>query len=315
MPKVSLCLLTYNRATVLPRTIDSILSQTYRDFELIINDDNSKDETGEVCRRYAAEDSRVRYCCNEKNLRYSGNQNAAIKRSQGDWICFLHDGDIYRPEMLERWMGVAERHPDVGFVFNSQATIEEDGTSIREYQHPYTEYTPGLVFFDYLVGQPSIPIWGILMVRGNLMRSVGPFDRRFPVLADVDMWFRLMLLAPVGYVRETLYAVYPREKGHPNRRVNWAIETEHEAIHLINLRRRFPERGRVFESMLEGVDGMNRKRQLFGLAWCLRNGRLLRLLGGVRHMLGYASRRAALLGREPEEQGVGARRVDWEDRA
>ena len=298
-PKVSLCLLTYNRAGVLPRTIDSLLNQTYRDFELIINDDNSKDETAEVGRRYEAMDPRVAYHRNEKNLRYSGNQNAALKRAGADWICYLHDGDVYRQDMLERWMEVAERHPEVGFVFNSQALLDEHGVIERENLHPFAECTPGLVFFDHLIGRPDIPIWGILMVRRSLLEEAGPFDSRFPVLADVDMWFRLMLRAPVGYVRECLFALYPREKGHHNRGVNWAIETEHETIHLINLRRRYPEGGRLFDLMLSGVDAMNRRRQIFGLVWCLKEGQLMGFAKGILHAMNYASRRAKLIDAVP----------------
>jgi len=100
MIPVSLCLTTCNRATVLPATVDSLLSQTFSDFELIISDDCSTDHTEEICRDYQARDPRIRYFRNNRNLKMPGNLNAAIGRATGEYIANLHDGDVYR---AERW--------------------------------------------------------------------------------------------------------------------------------------------------------------------------------------------------------------------
>src|SRR6266851_7432426 len=98
MIPVSICLTTYNRASVLPKTLDSLLAQTSSDFELIISDDCSSDDTQDICRRYAAKDRRVKYFRNERNLNMPGNLNAAIRRSTGVYIANLHDGDVYRTD-------------------------------------------------------------------------------------------------------------------------------------------------------------------------------------------------------------------------
>ena len=95
VPKVSVVLTTYNRAHVLAVTLDSILSQTLEDFDLIISDDASQDDTERVCRQYEARDRRVRYRRGLKNVGMPGNLNAGIAVSAGEYIANLHDGDLH----------------------------------------------------------------------------------------------------------------------------------------------------------------------------------------------------------------------------
>src|SRR5712691_5136466 len=93
-PKVSAVLTTYNRAASLSVTLDSILAQTFSDFELIVSDDCSSDDTTAVVQDYIRRDRRVRYRRNEKNLKMPGNLNAAIAEATGEYIANLHDGDV-----------------------------------------------------------------------------------------------------------------------------------------------------------------------------------------------------------------------------
>ena len=158
VPKISICLLTYKRAAILGATIDSLLHQTFSDFELLINDDCSPDGTEQVCREYLKRDARVRYFRNLRNLRYSGNQNAAVSRAGSDFIAFVHDGDSYAPNMLERWYETLVKHPSAGLVFNAQSTLDLSGHVVRTSSHPYAELIPGRVMFDYVITKPSIPI-------------------------------------------------------------------------------------------------------------------------------------------------------------
>jgi glycosyltransferase involved in cell wall biosynthesis len=94
MELISVVLVTYNRAHVLGKTIDSILNQTYSNFELLICDDYSPDYTQSVCLQYEDKDSRIRYFRNSKNLRMPNNLNLGISRSQGRYIANIHDGDF-----------------------------------------------------------------------------------------------------------------------------------------------------------------------------------------------------------------------------
>lgn len=241
---MSACLLTYKRAAVLPRTIGDILAQTFTDFELVINDDASPDDTEGVCRGFELADPRVRYCRNPTNLRYAGNQNAAVERARGKYVAFLHDGDRYAPTLLERWVAALERHPSAGIVFNAVDLLSRDGTLAGGYDHGFPELLPGRELTDRMLGSLGSPIFGIVMVRRDALVAAGRFDESLPVLADVDMWFRILAAHDAAYVPERLYAIYPRETDHPNARVNWRIRDELARIYRAACDRRHP-RGSV----------------------------------------------------------------------
>lgn len=225
-PTVSACLLTYKRAAVLPRTITDLLTQTYTDFELIINDDCSPDNTAEVCREFERADSRVRYVRNEHNLRYAGNQNAAVNRARGKYVAFIHDGDRYSPHLLQRWVEALEANPNASLVFNAVNVLDHAGEICGGIEHGYPACTAGLKFYDHMLTRLDSPIFGIVMARRDALIAAGQFDPSLPFLADVDMWFRLLLKGDIAYVPARLFAIYPREKNHPNAGVNWRIRAE-----------------------------------------------------------------------------------------
>ena len=243
-PTVSACLLTYKRAAVLRRTIGDILDQSFRDFELVINDDCSPDGTEQVCREFERRDSRVRYFRNDRNLRYAGNQNAAVRRACGKYVAFVHDGDRYSPYLLERWVQSIEACPDAVLVFNAVNVLDRDGSIAGGYDHDYASCTPGLDLYDHMLTSIYSPIFGIVMVRRDALLAAGPFDESLPVLADIDMWFRILQQGKAAYVAERLYAIYPREVDHPNARANWKVRAELARIYRIACDRRHP-RGSV----------------------------------------------------------------------
>jgi len=240
LPFASLCLLTYNRSAILPRSIESLLAQSHRDFELVINDDNSPDDTERVCREYAAKDPRVRYHRNPRNLRFAGNQNAALGRASSDYVAIMHDGDIYRPDIIERWLQALVRQPAAALAFNASDSIDEQGRVIARHRHPFGEEVPGRLLFDHILRRVSSPIYGIVMVRKSAVAAAGPFDERIPTFADVDMWMRLLLRGDAAYIDEPLFQISPREAGHHNRLGNWRMTAEQETFFGWNAARRFP---------------------------------------------------------------------------
>src|SRR5438445_10662431 len=116
---VSICLTTYNRGTVLAATVDSILKQSFGDFELVISDDCSTDKPEAICRDYESNDKRVKYFRNSTNLGMPGNLNAAIRRTSGQYIANLHDGDLYRQDLIEKWKEALDSVAEAPFVFNA----------------------------------------------------------------------------------------------------------------------------------------------------------------------------------------------------
>lgn len=216
-PKVSIVLVTYNRAARLPATLDSLLAQTLSDFELIVSDDCSPDETEAVCRDYARRDPRVRYRRNERNLRMPGNLNAGIAEARGEYVAITHDGDVYRPDVIEKWAGALDRHASAGFVFNAYLRVwpgTDRPDRVERVEMP--ECMNGREFLRqiFVPNWGGCPIYGTAMIRRRCLDEVGLFDPRFSMHSDVEMWARLAGRYDVVYLPETLITLLPREPGH-----------------------------------------------------------------------------------------------------
>ncbi|MGO9119725.1 MAG: glycosyltransferase family 2 protein [Desulfomonilaceae bacterium] len=256
---VSVCLVTYNRAHILPQTVDSILNQTFEDFELIISDDCSSDGTREVCGRYLAQDSRVKYFRNEANLGMPGNLKAAIAKSQGNYIANLHDGDIYRRDLLEKWVAALNKYPTAGFVFNHYEHLDIKGNPTSKIARRYDgELIPGRRLIEDILKAGASPVWGTVMVRRSAYEEVGEFDAQFGHLADVDMWLRLATRYDVAHVPEPLIAIRQREKNHPWINMKWQHIRWSEDILFTNMSRIYGSRGKanseIWNRFLRGWD-------------------------------------------------------------
>lgn len=280
---VSICLLTYNRAKILTRSIDSLLAQTHANFELILNDDNSPDETESVCRQYESRDPRVRYCRNPINLRYAGNQNAALNRARSEYVAIVHDGDIYRSDLIEKWLRALVLHPTAALAFCARDGMNEEGETQVRYRNHYGALVVGEELLDEMLCSPSSPIFGIVMVRKTCVESVGPFDPRFPTLADVDMWMRLLARHDAAYVSESLFKAAAREQDHPNRTGNWRVREEYALIYKLNFRRRYPLPSPKGNDVRRRINAMLRRQRMLNLAWCLKHLRFRALLEGLRY--------------------------------
>ena len=107
-PKVSIILPTYNRAHIIEKAIQSVLNQTYQDFEIIIIDDGSKDDTKKIIRGFQEKDNRIKYIRFEENKGAAAARNAGIKMSKGEYITFQDSDDEWLPEKLEKQMKIIE---------------------------------------------------------------------------------------------------------------------------------------------------------------------------------------------------------------
>ena len=241
MTKLSVCLLTYNRAGLISQTIETILNQTLSDFELIINDNCSSDETESICREFMKHDNRISYYRNEINLGLTGNYQAAYNRSSNQYVAFLHDSDLYHPDLLKEWLGALKKFPSAAFVFNSIEAIDFKDQYIRTWLHNYPPLIqPGFKLRDQMLRQWGSPVNGMVMLNRACVEDVGMFDyNRFPVLGDVDMWMKLAAKFDVAYIRTPLIRAREREANHFAE--NWQVLNELYEIHHLNLSRRFED--------------------------------------------------------------------------
>jgi glycosyltransferase involved in cell wall biosynthesis len=124
-PEVSVCIPTYNRARMLRESISSVLAQTFSDFELIVSDNASEDDTESLVRSF--KDKRIRYARNRRNVGPRENMNRSLHLSRGKYIAFLPDDDLMMPENLRVKVAVLDASPQVGLVHSSYHLVDDSG--------------------------------------------------------------------------------------------------------------------------------------------------------------------------------------------
>ena len=143
MPRISVIMSVYNSARFLAEAIQSILGQTYNDFEFIIVDDGSSDQSLEIIRSYAKMDNRIRVLENEKKYGLAASLNRCIFIAKGDYIARMDADDICVPDRLEKQIAFLEQHPNIGIIGGSVQEIDGQGQKgrIRKFLQSPKHYT------------------------------------------------------------------------------------------------------------------------------------------------------------------------------
>lgn len=205
MPTVSFIVPCYKLAHLLPECVDSILEQTYRDFEIIILDDCSPDDTPAVAARFS--DPRVRYVRNPQNLGHLRNYNKGIELSRGEYVWLISADDrLRRPYVLERYLTLAERHPEIGFVFCSGIGLRGGQEEAEVIQNPYgaDAVLDGRRFLFEKLLEHNWVLAASGMVRRSLYEKLGAFPLDLPYAGDWYLWCLFSLHADVGYLAEPM---------------------------------------------------------------------------------------------------------------
>jgi glycosyltransferase involved in cell wall biosynthesis len=188
MPKVSVVIATYNRAHLIGRAIQSVLDQNYRDFELIIVDDGSTDNTEEAIRRF--EDTRIVYLRHEKNKGEAAARNTGINAAKGEYVAFQDSDDESIPERLEKQMNVFQREsPQLGIVYASMYRIDKEGRKTL-FKSPTIMPKDGLVYRRALAYQVEKIGIGTTLVRRTCFGTAGLFDDKLRYYVDLEFFIR-----------------------------------------------------------------------------------------------------------------------------
>jgi glycosyltransferase involved in cell wall biosynthesis len=184
MEKVSVSVIipTYNRSSFIQEAVDSVLAQSYRDFELIIVDDGSTDETSKILSRYKDQVSIIM----TEHSGPSAARNAGIKTAQGEFIAFLDSDDLWLPEKLKLQMNFFHNNPDI-FVCQTEETWIRNGVRVNP-RKIHKKYS-GLIFEHCLplcIVSPSA-----VMIHKTVFNKVGLFDESMPACEDYDLWLRI----------------------------------------------------------------------------------------------------------------------------
>jgi len=197
-PTVSIVVPTYNRAHYLGQAIDSILSQTYTDYEIIVIDDGSTDHTAELVK--AMSDPRIRYIFQE-NQGISGARNTGVQTARGRYIAFLDSDDVWLPDLLQAAVETLDTDPAIGLVYARAQAFDREGTPL-----PQKTGAPPKFADDPL----QSALWGdfvttiTVVVRRELLERVGPFDETMKGNEDWDMWIRLARVSQFRFVDRVL---------------------------------------------------------------------------------------------------------------
>ena len=199
-PTVSVIIPTYNRAHLIGRAIQSVLNQTYQDFEVIVVDDGSTDNTEEVIKEYQEQDRRIRYIRHEKNKGGSAARNTGIKLAKGKYIGLLDDDDEWLPEKLEKQMRKFQNSSEkVGVIYSGFFYISEKSGKIVSEIIPHLR---GKVYANLLkgciLGSPTP------LIKKRCFQKAGFFDETLPSCQDWDMWIRLSKYYDFDFVPDIL---------------------------------------------------------------------------------------------------------------
>ncbi len=208
MPKVSIILTSFNHEKYLREAIDSVLNQTFSDFELIILDDCSSDNSWELINQYT--DPRIKGFHSEEQGQVVLQVNNAISNlATGEYIAIHHSDDVWELDKLEKQVAFLDMHPEIGAVFTNTLAITEDSSPLRNEEHPYYKIfdRPNrnrhewLRFF-FIIGSalchPSV------LIRKACYVDCGLYCYGMAQLPDFDMWIRLCMKYEIHVLPEKL---------------------------------------------------------------------------------------------------------------
>ncbi len=197
--RLSVIIPSYNRAVFLPEAIESVLSQTYPVFEIIVVDDGSTDETKEVCASYPT----VQYIY-QSNQGVSAARNTGMRVSKGEYLLFLDSDDCLLPKAVEIGVNCINAHPEVGFVFGSYIfqSINPDGSyrteEIYENQPEVADYA------TILAAEHKIQC-ACIIFRRVAIESVGGFDPNLATMEDINLFLRVAREFPIYFHNQIVF--------------------------------------------------------------------------------------------------------------
>jgi GT2 family glycosyltransferase len=274
MPRVSVIIPAYNAAWCIRRAIDSVLAQDYRDFELIVVDDGSQDDTAALLAGYG-DALRV---VSKSNGGLSSARNAGIAAARGAFVAFLDADDWWLPAKLARQLALMDARPDLMFCSTASAVQTPAGERLAGWRCGATDDSALASIFAtnaHVAGSGS----AVLAKRAAFARA-GGFDESLRSLEDIDMWMRLAALGGFACIDETLVII---EKSANSMSGNLAVMRaaairvmrKNRSLLPTNLRGGFWRR--AYASMLTDY-----------AKWAYRKGRTARALGDLLHALALA---------------------------
>jgi len=211
LPVVTVLMSCYNGEKWLGDVIESVLNQTFRDFEFVIVDDGSRDKSLEIMKGYSAKDSRIRIIKKE-NTGLPDSLNAGIKIAKGDWIARIDTDDLCEPQRLEKQMDFAISDPEIVLIGTAYHEIDEQG-SVKNLQL-YPETHPDLK--KNLLRKKRFFAHSSAFYKTKIVREIGGYRPRIKKSEDYDLWLRLADTGKMACIPEPLirFRTHPDQISH-----------------------------------------------------------------------------------------------------
>ena len=244
MPRVSIFVPSYNHASFVTATIQSVQAQTFQDFEIVVTDDGSQDGTPDIIA--SLHEPRLSLHRFSINRGACAATNDAVRRCQGEYLSLLNSDDCFLPHKLAKQVAFLDAHPEIGAVFAYPDYIDEDGVSVpasasfcgdifKVPNRSQSEWLRQFFFAGNCLCHPTI------MIRRCCYEQIGLYDERLAQLPDFDMWIRLVNSFPIHIMPEPLikFRVLPNGRNMSALRVDSAIRSEWESalilLHYLSL--------------------------------------------------------------------------------
>ena len=277
-PLVSVVMAAKNYARFLPEAVDSVIAQSFRDWELVVIDDGSSDRTPEAVRPYLA-DPRVRYFRSD-TLGQPRAKNLGIRLSRGELVAFLDADDAWEPTKLEKQLALFEAKPEVGVVFCRRSLMDEEGRPLpaKNAAGPPRGFVLPQMFTQNFVCFSSC------VVRREVFSRVGAFDPQWDLAIDYDLWLRVAKFYAFDFVDEELVR-YRTGHGNLSKKLRDRVDT------AISIMSRAESRYGVSEAVPPDViaDGHASTRQTMG--YTMRASEPLAAMGWYARALTWPARR------------------------
>lgn len=199
-PYVSIVLPTYNGSRYIKSSIQSCLDQTYQNWELILVDDASTDETPAILSAFAADDTRIHIIRNPQNARLPGALNIGFAHARGDYFTWTSDDNLYRPTALAELVQFLDARPDIDMVYSDCMVIDETGTPISPWLMQDKEYLA--------LGKST---GGCFMYRRQVHEVLGGYTEQLYLSEDFDFWLRASIHFQMYHLPKDLY-LYRRHR-------------------------------------------------------------------------------------------------------
>jgi len=254
VPRLSVGLPVYNGQDYLPEALDSLLAQSYSDFELIISDNASTDRTEEICRRYMARDPRIRYFRQAVNLGAAPNHNFVVQQARGEFFKWASHDDLYARDLLLRCIEALDTNSEVVLSHAWEAFINAEGNILHRVNYRLATDSPRAPerFRSMLFVRGGDDFYGV--IRTEVLRRTAPHGSYHH--ADRTLVAELSLHGPFYQVPEVLYF----RRDHPDRAERARVTKRARAANLdprVASRLRYP----VIRLLIEYVWGYVRAIQ------------------------------------------------------